>query len=92
LQQRAVPILALTHPVDFRLETRDLRVQVFQGNLKCPEPITGCDLLSLNPLDVGTLGQVAGPMVHLGQLRIEISDFKQRALLCDFGFHASSPP
>jgi hypothetical protein len=65
LQQRAVPILALTHPVDFRLETRDLSIQVLQRDLQCPEPITGSDLLGLNPLDVGTLGQAAGAAVRL---------------------------
>ncbi len=92
LQQRAVPILALAHPVDLRLETRDLSVQVFQRDLQSPQPVAGGDLLGLDPLDLGTLGQVAGAVVHLGQLCVELGDFEQRALLCDFGFHASSPP
>jgi len=77
LQQRPVPVLALAHRVDLRLEARHLSVQVLQRNLQGAQPIVDGDLLGLYPLAVGALGQVAGAVVHLPQLGVEFGNFEQ---------------
>ena len=93
LEQRAVPLLALAHRVDLRLDARYLGVQILQRNSQSTQPVVRGDLVGFDSLTVAALGQMAGTVGELGQLSIQLGNFEQRALLRDCSFHGYfSPP
>ena len=79
-QQRGVPALTGTHPVDLRIDALVFAFEVLGGDLGAHQIVARGVALLASSASSASLGEVRGAMGNAGQLSIEISQIEELSL------------